>query len=48
MRHWRTANGTALCGLPAKQDHLVHGWLEVTCPYCQRRAAAAVKQMGGN
>ena len=46
--HWRNGIGTALCGLPAKQDHMVVGWSEVTCPHCHRRSGAAVRMMGGN
>jgi hypothetical protein len=45
--HWRGSMGTALCGLPAKQDQLVNAWQDVSCPHCHRRSAAAVRNMRG-
>jgi len=45
--HWRSSSGTALCGLPAKQDQLANGWETVNCPYCQRRSGVAIRQMRG-
>ena len=45
--HWRSGSGTALCGLPAKQEQLATGWEAVSCPHCLRRTVAAVKQMRG-
>ena len=43
--HLRSGVGIAMCGLPAKQEHLSTGWDAVTCPHCHRRAVEAAPRM---